>query len=82
MLAAHNISKCPCLTISMKVTKFEVASSFCHYHLSMQAFAKLFDAEQSLVISCYGYILFLNHKTFQGPLSVNYSDVHLEWQET
>ena len=87
MLAAPKISKCPCLTIVMKITDIltlgsEVAPGFCHYLLSVQAFAEFYETEQSSVISLYRYIHFPNHKASQGPPSLNYFDVLLEWQRT
>lgn len=63
MLDVNEISKRSCLIILVKITDVltlgsKVAPGFCHYHLSMQAFADLSDAEQSSVIRPYGCILF------------------------
>lgn len=56
------------------------APVFCHYQLSLQAFAKLSDAEQELVISFCGYIPFSQSQNFSRSTPVHYFDVVLEWQ--
>lgn len=80
MLAAYEISKCPYLTIVMKITAIltlgsEVTTWLCHYFLCMQAFTELSDAEQSSVISLYRCIHSPNRKTSWGLNSLNYFDV-------